>query len=66
VFVLVLALFVSAYAASASTPAAAAAPSVVTGLVFVHHSTRQAWLQDGYGGLAASRGANNYFVSDTN
>jgi hypothetical protein len=64
-FVLVLALLVPALV-SASTLDAAAQPSAATKLVFVHHSTGQAWLQDGYGGLAASLGANNYFVSDTN
>jgi hypothetical protein len=41
-------------------------PTSTVKYVFVHHSTGDAWLQDSYGGLAASLGANNYFVSDTN
>ncbi len=62
VFLLALALS----SALASSSIAAAAPGSVTKLVFIHHSTGSAWLHDGYGGLAASLGANNYFVSDTN
>ena len=56
----------------AATPGIAAAavditpPASTTRLVFVHHSTGEAWLQDSYGNLAAELGANNYFVSDTN
>jgi len=55
----------------AGVPALAAAPNTAgptstVKLVFVHHSTGQAWLEDGYGGLAESLGENNYFVSDTN
>jgi len=41
-------------------------PSDTTKIVFIHHSTGSAWLQDGYGNLASTLGANNYFVSDTN
>jgi hypothetical protein len=42
------------------------APTSTVKYVFVHHSTGDQWLQDSYGGLAASLGTNNYFVSDTN
>ena len=44
----------------------AAPPSATAKIVFMHHSTGDAWLQDGYGNLASSLGANQYFVSDTN
>jgi hypothetical protein len=35
-------------------------------LVFVHHSTGEAWLADEHGGLGRALSENNYFVSDTN
>ncbi len=35
-------------------------------LIFIHHSTGQAWLADNHGGLAPALRDNNYFVSDTN
>jgi hypothetical protein len=35
-------------------------------LVFIHHSTGEAWLDDGHGGLGLALRDNNYFVSDTN
>jgi hypothetical protein len=35
-------------------------------LVFIHHSTGENWLRDGYGNLGKTLNANNYFVSDTN
>ncbi len=35
-------------------------------LVFVHHSTGEAWLADDYGALGKMLLANGYFVSDTN
>lgn len=41
-------------------------PDEVVKLVFVHHSTGENWLTDGYGGLGKTLGENNYFVSDTN
>ena len=40
-------------------------PQETTKLVFIHHSTGGYWLDDGNGDLAATLGANNYFVSDT-
>jgi hypothetical protein len=41
-------------------------PSRTVRLVFVHHSTGEAWLADGHGGLGLALRDNNYFVSDTN
>jgi len=35
-------------------------------LIFIHHSTGENWLADGYGNLGRELAANNYFVSDTN
>ncbi|OQY33898.1 MAG: hypothetical protein B6I38_03020 [Anaerolineaceae bacterium 4572_5.1] len=35
-------------------------------LIFIHHSTGENWLADGYGDLGRTLGENNYFVSDTN
>jgi hypothetical protein len=35
-------------------------------LVFIHHSTGEAWLADGHGGLGIALRDNRYFVSDTN
>lgn len=41
-------------------------PGDVVKLVFIHHSTGENWLTDGYGGLGHALDQNNYFVSDTN
>lgn len=41
-------------------------PAAPVKLVFIHHSTGQAWLDDGHGGLGIALRDNNYFVSDTN
>ncbi len=41
-------------------------PDEVVKLVFIHHSTGENWLTDGYGDLGRTLGENNYFVSDTN
>ena len=41
-------------------------PASPVKLVFIHHSTGQAWLEDGHGGLGVALRDNNYFVSDTN
>jgi hypothetical protein len=43
-----------------------APPASPVKLIFVHHSTGEAWLNDGYGGLGLALRNNNYFVSDTN
>jgi len=41
-------------------------PDHVVKLIFIHHSTGENWLTDGYGNLGRVLGQNNYFVSDTN
>lgn len=43
-----------------------ARPAAPVKLVFVHHSTGEAWLADGHGRLGIALRDNNYFVSDTN
>lgn len=49
--------------AMAATPPKPAAPAK---LIFIHHSTGQAWLGDGHGNLGITLRDNNYFTSDTN
>ena len=49
----------------ASAPSIAP-PSSPVKLIFIHHSTGQAWLADDYGGLGVALRSNNYYVSDTN
>jgi len=52
---------------SASAPVGDPAPPMQTvKLVFIHHSTGEAWLGDGNGQLGLALHDNNYFVSDTN
>ncbi len=41
-------------------------PSQPVKLIFIHHSTGENWLTDGYGDLGQTLAENNYFVSDTN
>ena len=41
-------------------------PTEPVRLVFIHHSTGENWLMDGYGDLGGTLGSSNYFVSDTN
>lgn len=41
-------------------------PDEVIKLIFIHHSTGENWLTDGYGDLGRELNRNNYFVSDTN
>ncbi|OGO14922.1 MAG: hypothetical protein A2Z14_16890 [Chloroflexi bacterium RBG_16_48_8] len=41
-------------------------PEQVVKLIFLHHSTGENWLADGYGDLGRTLDQNNYFVSDTN
>jgi hypothetical protein len=41
-------------------------PAAPVKLIFVHHSTGEAWLGDGHGRLGIELRDNNYFVSDTN
>lgn len=41
-------------------------PDHIVKLIFIHHSTGENWLADGYGDLGRTLDHNNYFVSDTN
>jgi hypothetical protein len=41
-------------------------PGGIVKLIFIHHSTGENWLTDGYGDLGRTLDENNYFVSDTN
>ncbi|MBW2964949.1 hypothetical protein KY363_05830 [Candidatus Woesearchaeota archaeon] len=41
-------------------------PKKTSRLIFIHHSTGENWLTDGYGNLGKTLDKNNYFVSDTN
>ena len=41
-------------------------PDQVVKLIFIHHSTGENWLRDGYGDLGRTLDQNNYLVSDTN
>jgi hypothetical protein len=43
-----------------------APPASPVKLIFIHHSTGQAWLEDEHGGLGVALRDNDYFVSDTN
>lgn len=58
-----------AFAVTYPAPAAAlntAPPASPIKLIFIHHSTGEAWLADGHGGLGLALRDNDYFVSDTN
>ncbi len=67
---LALVFVVAAWAFAHPHPASAAVntkpPSSPVKLIFIHHSTGQAWLADGHGGLGKALRDSNYFVSDTN
>ena len=41
-------------------------PAKLVKLIFIHHSTGENWLTDGYGDLGHPLAGYNYFVSDTN
>ncbi len=41
-------------------------PQGLVKLIFIHHSTGENWLTDGYGNLGLALADNNYYVSDTN
>jgi len=43
-----------------------APPATPVKLVFIHHSTGEAWLADGHGGIGIALRDNDSFVSDTN
>jgi len=51
---------------SAGSTLSTAAPTSPVRLIFVHHSTGQAWLEDGYGNLGKKLRDSRYYVSDTN
>jgi hypothetical protein len=53
----------AAVTAAAVNPSPPASP---VKLIFIHHSTGQAWLTDDYGNLGRALRDNRYFVSDTN
>jgi hypothetical protein len=66
-----LALIASVGGLPAPWPALAQAdvptpPAEPVKLIFIHHSTGENWLADGYGDLGLALAQNNYFVSDTN
>ena len=64
----ILLLSTAAAAGSAPRPQGedASPPGSVVKLIFIHHSTGENWLTDGYGNLGQTLDQNNYFVSDTN
>ena len=62
-FLMISLLRAGTAAAQADNPAP---PEQPVRLIFIHHSTGENWLQDGYGDLGIALDANNYFVSDTN
>jgi len=41
-------------------------PDRMVKLIFIHHSTGENWLADGYGNLGQALAENSYYVSDTN
>jgi len=51
---------------STSNTSLPAKPAKTVKLIFIHHSTGEAWLADGHGNLGIALKNNNYFVSDTN
>ena len=62
-FTLIAASFLPRPRAQADNPNP---PEQPVKLIFIHHSTGENWLTDGYGNLGRTLGQNNYFVSDTN
>ena len=65
VAVLSLALWL-VWPGSAAAAVNTAPPAKPVRLVFIHHSTGEAWLADGHGRVGIALRNNNYFVSDTN
>ncbi len=70
IFLLLAAALLLLAAAPAPAPRAQAydpnPPTQPVKLIFIHHSTGENWLTDGYGDLGRTLDRNNYFVSDTN
>ena len=56
----------AAFLIAAARPQSSTPPGHPVKLIFIHHSTGENWLADGYGDLGRTLGENNYFVSDTN
>lgn len=61
-----LSLFLITVFLVAAAPPQGSPPAEPVKLIFIHHSTGENWLTDGYGNLGRTLDANNYFVSDTN
>ncbi len=59
-------VFATGFMSVPGQPDDASPPDHVVKLIFIHHSTGENWLTDGYGDLGKTLGGNNYFVSDTN
>ena len=55
-----------AFPLAAAAAVNTAPPAAPVKLVFIHHSTGEAWLADEHGRLGMALRDNNYFVSDTN
>ena len=64
--ILMLFAGLSAWPQTAGAAVNTAPPASPVKLIFIHHSTGEAWLADGHGGLGIALRDNNYFVSDTN
>ena len=62
---LLLALWL-AWPLAAAAAVNTAPPGAPVKLVFIHHSTGEAWLADEHGGLGLALRESNYFVSDAN
>lgn len=62
---ILLFLLITAFLIAAAPPQSSPPPEPVK-LIFIHHSTGENWLTDGYGNLGRTLDENNYFVSDTN
>ncbi|MEZ4643314.1 MAG: hypothetical protein R3E31_11380 [Chloroflexota bacterium] len=66
IFLLAIYTFGSAQAMFWQTAVNTNPPTAPVKLIFIHHSTGENWLTDGYGDLGLTLAQNNYFVSDTN
>ncbi len=59
-------LLIASFLIAAAPLQNTAPPPEPVKLIFIHHSTGENWLTDGYGDLGRTLDDNNYFVSDTN
>jgi hypothetical protein len=62
----VLVARLGALAGAAGATVEVSPPAAPVKLVFIHHSTGEAWPSDGHGGLGLALRDNNHFVSDAN